>query len=180
MSFIKDALLKIVDDFREAEKTSDWAESSFAPVREALAIDRKGQIGQLFVEKLLQERHEVHFNPKTRRIRHYHMKVDGIKLQVRFATRGTEYPSFQHERLFRERDWDALIVIDVAPEKIYVQMTAHQDLPWDTLHFRSEGYYKYDLMVEDHEQQGNEVSTTDEFLEKFRILKQRVMELRGD
>ena len=107
----------------------------------------------------------------------YDILVEGhFKVEVKLATRGKMNPTFQHENLKQERDCDAIVLIDVAPDKIYMTCGRKIDLPFriandkftvtrKKMHLRPKGEFKWDLHLRDVK--NREIKTIDDFKRIF-------------
>ena len=167
-----------IEEVKAKRKKTDWDSSTFEVIKE-FEIDNRGMTGEIFTEKNLKslgyevERDE---NPGGDE-KEYDILLNGkIKIEVKTATRGANDKTFQHEGLHPDRDFDILILIDVAPNNIYVTCVKKKDLPFDIpnnnfskrnkkMHKRKSGVYKWDLNIKDIEER--EVKTLEDFKRIF-------------
>lgn len=174
---IRDRILGAVADYDQPP--TNWDGSTFEPLLELSAAGR-GRIGEILTAAILKDFgcdvDDDQIGRTTRDgQRGYDLMADGIRLEVKLATRGKSVNTFQHENLNRREQWDALVLIDVAPENVYVKITAKNDLPWDDIHKRhSAAVHKYDMSVRKHTVEGNEITTDEQFFGKFREVKERL------
>lgn len=156
-------LLQIVRSAAVVQKKVDlWLDADFAPVKE-LELDQRGEIGEQFICLALQTLgHEVKTSQTTDpTMKHWDLLVDGtIKLEVKTATLG-KTGTFQHENLEKDRNYDGLVLVDIAPNDLYTTFAAKSTLPFTTansnwsinkkkMHRRRGGIqYKWDLSLKD-------------------------------
>lgn len=181
MSDIASFIVSIVEEQAKKVKASDWENSIYKPLRD-LGSDRTGQVGEDICVRLLKEAgHRVEYGRGvTEDEKDYDFVCDGLRIEVKLATRGGTNPTFQHENLIKTRHFDGLVCIDVAPDKVYLYCAAKKDLPWKNgMTQRDSGVYKYDLRVKKHEEEGNEIKTKADFLKKYRAMDARIRRLRA-
>lgn len=183
-----DDLLNLVDEVKRSQRKRvnpnsipSWENSRYKPIRD-LEIDSRGFVGERFVQNCLNQiGYRTQRDEKTSlEEKGYDILVDGhFKLEVKLATRGRTNPTFQHENLKQERDYDAIILIDVAPDKIYMTCGRKKELPFRVksskftvtkkkMHLRPKGEFKWDLHVQDV--QRREVKTIDDFERIFNAM----------
>lgn len=165
---------KIQDMQRNDRRIPSWENSRFEPIRD-LQIDSRGYVGEVFVQNCLNQiGYRTQRDEKTSLVeKGYDILVEGhFKIEVKLATRGSSNQTFQHENLKQERDYDAIILVDVAPNKIYMTCGRKTDLPFRVqnnkftlrkkkMHLRSKGEFKWDLTIQDV--QKRELKTLDDF-----------------
>lgn len=168
MAVIKpsDLLKSIIDEkVIETRKRDVWQQKNarFAPIKD-LSVDTRGVVGERFVEQLLKNMgHFVERNEITDRTnKHWDLRVNrNITLEVKTATIGKEGRTFQHENIERDRNYDALVLLDIAPDAIYLTVAKKDLLPFNrpndnftatlkNMHRRAHGIlYKWDLSLRD-------------------------------
>lgn len=139
-----------------------WDEGEFVRIRN-LQLDNRGEVGEKFIaEALIAIGHKAEMSPVTDPAKkHWDVLVDDkIKLEVKTATLGSN-KVFQHENIEKERDFDAIVLLDIAPDEIYITFAAKSTLPWTQpnsnwtqtsrrMHRRrSSAVYKWDLKLTD-------------------------------
>ena len=158
---IHDRLESVIDaEIAKAER-SEWGGARFRMRR--IEIDSRGDVGELFLRDVLVDLgHKVEMDRTTDSAnKHWDLKVDGdICLEVKTASKGAN-DIFQHEKIFRQRRFDALVLVDIAPNDVYLTMAPKHTLPfkkpnsnWSVnnkkLHHRKPtGDYKWDLSLKD-------------------------------
>ena len=183
-----DDLLNLVDEVKKSQRERvnsrripSWENSRYQPIRE-LEIDSRGFVGERFVQNCLNQiGYRTQRDEKTSlEEKGYDILVDGhFKLEVKLATRGRIQATFQHENLKQERDYDAITLIHVAPDKIYMTCGRKRDLPFRVkstkftvnkkkMHLRAKGEFKWDLHVQDV--QRREVKTIHDFERIFNAM----------
>lgn len=166
---------------KEANTKAIWkAESKFKKLL-GLTIDTRGSIGEAFIaEALKQASYKVEFNSQTDpRKKHWDIKVNNkYTFEVKTASLGNSAKTFQHENIEKDRDYTALVLLDIGPDEIYLTVA-----PVDTLPFtipnnnwtiqkkkmhrrRSAIYLKWDLSLSDVKDR--QVKTLDEIVAMFR------------
>ena len=162
-------LLKSIIDEKvaEAQEQDVWQQrnTQFTPIKD-LSVDTRGAVGEEFVEQLLTKMgHSVERNKITDRTnKHWDLRVNNkITLEVKTATIGKEGRTFQHENIERDRDYNALVLLDIAPNAIYLTVAKKDLLPFSrpndhftttpkNMHRRAHGIlYKWDLNLRDVE-----------------------------
>lgn len=143
-SIVQDALQKTVA--KSPPRKVAWEGSPFEGFNR-LEIDQRGAAGEEVVVMLLEAvKREVNYNKNaTDEDKHWDFMCDGLKYEVKTAMLGKNGVTFQHENIFRTRQYDGLIFVDIAPSDIYISCWAKRDIPWKELHQRKDGsYYKWD------------------------------------
>lgn len=140
-----------------------------------LQIDRRGKVGELYVKFLLEEigRECVHdFNTKDRENKQWDIRVpeNNMCIEVKTATLTASNGSFQHEDIERSRNWNGLILLDVAPNKLYITCEAKSQIDWNKFHFRpaTEDKYKYTLNIKNLD--NNELNTIEDFRRHYEAM----------
>ena len=162
-----------------AEKQSLWAGGFFQEMRK-LQPDLRGEVGEEFIADVLaQAGYSVEVNRETDPTRkHWDVRVSGtIKLEVKTATLGADGRTFQHENFEKDRDYDAVVLVDVAPNDLYLTVAPKDTLPFTRqndnwtrnpkqMHRRRHGIaYKWDLHLRDVE--SRKVETLDDIKQMF-------------
>ena len=158
-----------------------WDEGEFVRIRN-LQLDNRGEVGEKFIaEALVAIGHKAEISPITDPAKkHWDVLVgDTIKLEVKTATLGSN-KVFQHENIEKERDFDGLVLLDIAPDNIYLTCAAKATLPWTQpndnwtntkrkMHRRrASSVYKWDLKLTDVQQR--QVQTLEDVKDAFRNL----------
>ena len=133
---------------RKPAKTA-WAGSPLAELMR-MEIDSRGSAGELLVVKLLKEsgREVVYNQDKTAEDKHWDFMCGGFRYEVKTATVGKDGKTFQHENVFRTRQYDGLIFVDIAPREIYISMWAKAAIRWRDVHSRKDSpFYKWDTSL---------------------------------
>ena len=144
-------------------KTGQWLPSSTHTDMLDLSIDNKGEIGEkLLAAALRRLGHEVEVDRTTDAgEKPWDLRVDRkILIEVKTATLGRSNPTFQHEHIVLGRGWDALALLDVAPDDLYLTLAAKWTVPFrkpstrwtinkKKLHQREGGEFKWDFHLQD-------------------------------
>lgn len=134
----------------------------------SLSIDERGQLGEeLCVKMLRMKKCKVKYDPnQTGEEKGWDLISDGIKIEVKLATLGKSNPTFQHESLHPQRDFNGIILFDVAPNDIYLTCLAKKEIKWKKLHHRkNSGVYKMDRTLKSVKV--NKIKTVDDFYKKY-------------
>lgn len=137
-----------------------WKGTPFADIKN-LEISRRGNVGEDFVRAVLEQlNYTVEDNPS--KDADWDLRVDcKTKLEIKTATLGNN--KFQHDNIRKNRKFDALILIGIAPNDIYLTCAAKKTLPWNRktkkwtktskkMHFRKDKKeYKWELSLSDVE-----------------------------
>ena len=159
---LADRIKQKVRAFREGDV---WIAGRFKEIK-ALSTDSRGELGEDFLAELFEQLgHEVTQTKVTDRTqKHWDILLDGrLKLEVKTATLGKEGRMFQHENIERDRNFDILVLLDIAPDAIYLTLAPKKTLPFNErnsnwtknpkkMHRRATGiHYKWDLSLRDVE-----------------------------
>ena len=171
---IADILKQIMrEELALHQKKSGWVNATFEDIRR-LQIDSRGEIGEKFIAKMLLELgYKVEFSNVTNpRNKQWDLEVDGkTKLEVKTASRGASGNTFQHESLDKNRLYDAIVLLDIAPEAVYISLYTQVNFPWARSHRRKDSiYYKYDTKVKQLEESGKRIDTLADFKAAFEHL----------
>ena len=134
---------------RQAPPKINWDDSPLAEFLR-VEIDTRGTVGELLAVKLLEKggREPVYNEGATDEDKHWDFMCDGLTYEVKTASLGKDGSSFQHENIFKTRLYDGLILVDIAPDEIYISLWARKAIPWEKLHSRKDGaYYKWDTSL---------------------------------
>ena len=143
-------------------KNNVWVKGAFMQIR-ALTPDTRGELGEEFVERLLVSLGYTveRSNVTDRTKKHWDLRVNGVALEIKTATVGKSGRSFQHENIEKDRDYDGIVLLDIAPDAIYLTAASKKDLPFNSpndlwtkspkqMHRRAHGIqYKWDLSIKD-------------------------------
>ncbi len=71
-----------------------------------------------------------------------------MDVEIKTAALGRNANSFQHENIERDRQYHALVFIDIAPNEIYMSWHAKSQIDLRALHRRATGiHYKWDTLL---------------------------------
>lgn len=148
---IKSLFLEVLEKAREKAKADDkygWESSDYKGIR-GLQADIRGAVGEDFVAAMLRAlgKKVEHTAGTDAKNKHWDMTADEITLEIKVASMGSKATTFQHEAIESKRNYDGLIIVDVAPDGVYITCIAKCDIPWDDLHNRryGEDVYKWTL-----------------------------------
>ena len=157
-------LADLIDRKVASLSTDVWMWGSKLKRIKILSVDNRGEIGEEFVKILLEKLgYDVEWISTTDRTeKHWDLTVNGqVKLEVKTATVGKNGRNFQHENIEKDRDYDALVLLDIAPKNLYLTVAPKSTLPFNQpndnwtvnpkkMHRRAHGIqYKWDLNLTD-------------------------------
>lgn len=161
---VKDTFHRILVHKLENQNSGAWRpESIYADVL-LLNIDNRGQIGEEFIaDSLKRQGYEVFFNNETDATnKHWDLKVKNkFTFEIKTATMGRPSPTFQHENIEKDRDYTALVLLDIGPDNMYLTVAPKETLPFTSpndrwtrtskkMHRRRTGInYKWTLSLRD-------------------------------
>jgi hypothetical protein len=133
---------------RKPKAKFDWHGSLYEKIQ-FISLDDKGDVGEEITRDIL-----THFGCKvefakgvTEETKGWDVKSNGIKIEVKLATITIGSGGFQHENLEAQRDFDAILFIDVAPNEIFLTAVRKKDILWRKLYRRINGVYKCDFTI---------------------------------
>ena len=169
---------KIIDNvYNRKPPKITWEGSPYAHIV-GMSIDQKGQIGEEFVQSVLDDKGcKVHYNPhKLSREKDWDIIVNDIPIEIKMATIGKDGRNFQHENLVKDAKFEALIIVDIAPHDIYVSCYDYEELDWKKMHRRkTSNFYKFDLSLKSLKENHCAVKTTEEFFEKYKAMELKTL-----
>jgi hypothetical protein len=120
------------------QKELNWKSNSrYEPLRTLSSIDDKGEVGEMLLNEILKN----HFNVKWEKAvtsldKDWDIVINDIKIEVKTATMGNTAKTFQHEKFFKNREYDAILFLDFTPDNLYLTYAKKSDILWDKLHKR--------------------------------------------
>lgn len=158
-----------------------WNNQTYEFIKD-LSIDQRGQVGEELTAKILKKKGcRVIYNPnKASREKDWDIISNDCKIEIKLATIGKNGKMFQHEHLERNRKFDALMLIDVTPDKIYLSCYDFDELDWKKMHRRSNnGLYKFDISLKKLTEDDCFVETIDDFFAKYKIMENKTLKRLG-
>ena len=150
---------------RKPSQKFNWIGSLYEDIH-LLTIDERGQVGEeITVDILKSFGCKVQYESSvTKKDKGWDLISNNLKIEVKLATVtvGTGY--FQHESMESERNFDAILFIDITPAEVYLTAVLKKDIIWEGMHKRKYGndVFKCDFSI-DHIKNNN--------LKKFRKYK---------
>lgn len=153
---IEKIISKIIENIvkNRDHKKDNWnSQSKFLSVKN-LNNDETGEVGELLLYDIFSKNgYAIEYKKaKTSEDKDWDIVIDGVKIEVKTATIGRVAKTFQHEKFFKNRNYDAFIFLDFTPDKLYMTIAAKKDIVWKNLtkrkvngFFTSE--YKFDLSL---------------------------------
>ncbi len=137
----------------------NWNNSMFEDTQ-YLSIDKRGRLSEIITANILRNMgcNISYHNNSTDPERGYDLISNNIKIEVKLATITVGSGMFQHENLSPQRNFDAVIFIDIAPNSLYLTSVKKQNIIWSLkagdrrknlrkLHRRPNGLYKCDFTI---------------------------------
>jgi len=119
---IHDILLNKIREIiaRKPKTKFQWFNSLYEKIQ-FVSLDDKGDIGEEITYDILKSKGcEVEYSKGvTGATKGWDVKSNGIKIEVKLATITVGSGGFQHENLEAQRDYDAILFIDVAPNEVF-------------------------------------------------------------
>jgi len=138
----------------QKKKKQNWVSTSkFNILKTMSSIDDKGEVGEMLLYEVLKSKFKAEWEKaKTSREKDWDIVVEGIKIEVKTATMGNSSIVFQHEKFFRNRDYDAVVFLDFTPDDLYITFAKKSDIIWERLHKRKVNdilttEYKFDFSL---------------------------------
>ena len=161
---IKDIVQHKTQDIlkRKPPQKFDWNDSYYEDTQ-YLGIDERGQLGEeITADILIKFGCQVEYDSSvTESTKGYDLISNGVKIEVKLATITIGTGMFQHENLHPQRDFHAILFIDIAPNNCFLTAVKKQDIIWTNrdksnsitvneprpLHRREDGRYKCDFTI---------------------------------
>jgi hypothetical protein len=143
-------LAKIQEILSKKPKSSfDWHGSLYEKIQ-FISLDDKGDVGEEITYDILKNKNcNVEYEKGiTGETKGWDVKSNGIKIEIKLATITVGTGMFQHENIESQRDFDAILFIDVAPNEVFLTAVRKKDILWKKLHRRKTGgAYKCDFTI---------------------------------
>jgi len=170
---IAEHLHAVIDELISQRKDKHgWDEGAFSKIL-TLSIDERGEAGERFIENALKEagvKDVTRAGKIDRTEKHWDIKTADIEIEVKTATLGRNANTFQHENIEKDRKYDAIVFVDIAPNAVYVRWTAKKDIPFKKIHRQAQStFYKWDFRLKDV--QDYEVKTIGDILAGYESVK---------
>lgn len=147
---ISEIVLEKIDNIlkNKPKPKFDWRDSLYEKIK-YLSLDDKGDVGEEVTYDILKGKNcDVEYSRGvTELTKGWDIKSDGVKIEIKLATITVDTGSFQHENLHPQRDFDAVLFIDITPEELFLTAVKKKDIKWKELHRRENGVYKCDFTI---------------------------------
>lgn len=167
---------KALADAVRGSADEKWVGKRFSAFRTSLEIDKRGKVGEQFVSDCFRKLgYKVINNDSTGKDKEWDIEVveDRIYIEVKTATLDSKN-KFQRENIYKDRNYDILLLVDVAPDEIYLSWHAKAQIVWTDLHPRKDStFFKWDqslLAVEPFK-----LASLDQFKESYLSAKTLAM-----
>ncbi len=133
---------------RKPKAKFNWHNSLYEKIQ-FISLDDKGDVGEEITYDILKNRgcKVKHEKGVTGETKGWDLESNRVKIEVKLATITVGTGGFQHENLEAQRDFDAILFIDVAPNEIFLTVVKKKDILWRKLHRRINGVYKCDFSI---------------------------------
>ncbi len=133
-------------------KNSVWSLNSTFIAIHSLQIDNRGSVGEIFIVNLLQKLgHDVlHTGRTDPQNKQWDLVVDNKhRWEVKTATLGKNGKIFQHENIYKERDYHGIVFLDIVPDILYITFVPKHKIEWSKLHrCKDSTFYKWDFNID--------------------------------
>lgn len=166
---INDRLCTITAQVLSARKDKHgWDKGLFADIL-LLSADERGEVGERLIESLLSDagvEGVTRSGALDRTQKHWDIRTADIDIEVKTATLGRNVSTFQHESIEKDRNYHVIVMVDIAPNAVYITWTAKQSMPFKKMHRRANSNaYKWDFKLADVQQ--NVVHTSADILNGY-------------
>ena len=164
MSDLTDVLAALIKEHAERVSRKDvWNSGKFKDIK-TVSNDTRGEMGESFIAEILKQfgLEVEHSKGADRTEKHWDLRVNGkVTLEIKTATIDKNGRMFQHENIEKDRNYDYLVLLDIAPDAIYLTVAPKGSLPFKeksstwtvnpkAMHRRAHGIqYKWDLNLND-------------------------------
>ncbi len=147
---ISDIILAKIQEIinRKPKAKFNWHDSLYEKIQ-FIPLDDKGDVGEEITYDILKSKgcDVVYDKGVTDTMKGWDVKSNGIKMEVKLATITVGSGGFQHENLEAQRDYDAILFVDVAPNEVFLTAVKKNDIIWNSLHRRINGVFKCDFTI---------------------------------
>ncbi|MFA5838676.1 MAG: hypothetical protein WC849_01930 [Candidatus Paceibacterota bacterium] len=133
---------------RKPKSNFVWDGSLYQDIQR-LTLDDKGQLGEEITVDILRSFNcNIIFDSSiTDKVKGHDLISNDLKIEVKLATITVGSGLFQHDNLHPQRDFNAVLFIDIAPNEIYLTAVHKGDFVWKDMTRRENGLYKYDFSI---------------------------------
>jgi hypothetical protein len=127
----------IADYIQTSKKKNFWGGSPFFELLE-LGIDERGKFGEELVCRLLRAHTDLNCdwdgNKNTAREDKtiWDIYINLLETEIKTAMRGTENPTWQHEKIVQEPVWRKIIFVDIDYSGIWFTVQNHSEIPFES------------------------------------------------
>ncbi len=122
-----------------SKKKDNWKPNSKYAEIKNMSNDDTGEIGEMLLNYVFKnhEYNVIYEKSQTSLDKDWDIEINGYKIEVKTATIGNNANTFQHEKLYKQKTYDILILIDITSDKIYCTMGYKKNIKWENLHQRT-------------------------------------------
>lgn len=131
--------LKRIKTQTNLNKNDNWGcKAKYLEIKE-MSNDDTGEIGEMLLNSVFKkyDYNVIYEKAKTRIEKDWDIEINNYKIEVKTATIGKNANTFQHEKLYKKKEYDILILIDITSDKIYCAMGYKRNINWENLHQRT-------------------------------------------
>ena len=121
------------------DKLINWSSNSkYLKIKE-MSNDDTGEIGEMLLDDVFRKHkyNVVYEKAKTSLNKDWDIEINDYKIEIKTATIGQNSDTFQHENLFKNKNYDILILIDITGQEVYCTMGFKRNIKWENLHQRT-------------------------------------------
>ncbi|WHQ36400.1 hypothetical protein [Spiroplasma sp. SV19] len=144
-----------------------------------LSIDARGSFGQRFLVNAFKKSGFKASNDNDKN-KDWDIKLENYRVEVKTATLDVNN-RFQHEAVHNTANYDLLIFLDIAPNKIFIKGILYSEINFLETHQRGAGRknatgagFKYDYSLKKHLEEKNEIVFLDDLKEMIILWKERL------
>ena len=134
---IEKIISRIISDLikNRNHQKDNWNEQSrYLPIKN-LNNDETGEVGELLLQDIFSRNgYKVEYEKAvTSEDKDWDIVIDDIKIEIKTATIGRTAKTFQHEKFFKNRNYDAFVFLDFTPDELYMTIGRKKDIVWKQL-----------------------------------------------
>lgn len=165
----------IIERLEKTQSTVWKNDSHFAKIQ-LLQADKRGQAGEEFIVCMLEKlgytvQHTSRTDPQNKQ---WDLVVDNLHTwEIKTATVGRTGRNFQHENIYRERDYHGIIFLDVTPDNLYVTFMPKHLINWKKLHRRKDSvFHKWDFTLS--RLQNKRIDSLEDFAKSYKAVTEEI------
>ena len=150
IQIVIEKVIEKLNSLKENKKNNWEVNSPYLRIKE-MPNDDTGDVGELMFEKVFTEKgYDVKFDrSKTDDEKDWDIEVNNKTIEVKTATIGKSTDNFQHEKFFKNKNYDIIAFVDITATEVYLTMGLKENIVWENLHERADtpGEHKFDISL---------------------------------